>query len=1013
MSPELLAKAAQQPTASAFDPARSTILDAETTETRKVFRNPSDGSTTALISMLPARFKDSSGKWVENDLSLVPAADGSLKAKAAKDSTTVGASAGQAAAKVDTQAGVITARHPGASESKPNAARDTATYKGALAGRDLQIALTLDGFEESVVLADRSQAASYTVEFVLPTGVTARQVDAGIEFIDGSGSVVARYGSGIAFDANGANAPVEVKLTDAPADERAAPATTTTTTTTATSVPPTSTTVKGSGTTSTTAKKGESPATTTMAAPKAADERVARVEVSTASDWARDPARAYPLVIDPSFTTTAGAASSAPGWGYDTIVQEAAPTTPGGTHPYLYGHGTTPGRIRSLLWFDLDRITPPAPNVSVVNSYLQLWPVQSSDCVARPLRLALLGAAFTEATTWSNQPALTADATNSHAFAAGYPCQSPSSWVIIDTTSLAKLWMSGERPNQGMALMSADEAQPSGWRAFSSGNSSTPPYFVVTWGHQADESVPVAPADHAVLTTNTPVLQVAPLSDPDGADDPTTPLQAWFRVSTHPGETGPHTVDTGWLNTTTHQIPEGVLQDGQTYYWHVYTGDQTTETRRPTWVRSFTVDMGAGGAGAHPRDPVGPVSVDLANGNLVTTVATPAVSTPSGPLGVSLTYNSKLPTVGLRGDYYVDTGDHVFETKSPVMVRTDPAMRLWWVTERPGPLVPPGQLLGRWTGTLRVPESGDYQFGVNVSGGVRITIDKPNAGGGHDEVVVYDHWEEPDFTYPEPRLDPPTSLTVDTVYPIKVEYYSADNLSFISLFVKRDGQLATNIPSSWLSPDAHEPLPAGWTLSASQPYVAARVGEQDVTFTDAGGNNHVYTWTGSGYAPTPGEDGVVSLDPSGRVTLHEGSRSYVFDAWGRLVVSNGYTDNVKISASTCWGWDDDGRLRVIHDRDSNQFVTLSYQGQDLSFTTPCSQTLSRPPRPVTRPNRATRHRPMASCARWSPVPARPPTSTRAASWPASPTPATGSRSPPTRSRSCPRSPTSATAPTEG
>src|SRR5262249_48141875 len=108
--------------------------------------------------------------------------------------------------------------------------------------------------------------------------------------------------------------------------------------------------------------------------------------------------------------------------------------------------------------------------------------------------------------------------------------------------------------------------------------------------------------------------------------------------------------------------------------------------------------------------------------------------------------------------------------------------------------------------------------------------------------------------------------------------------------------------------------------------------------------NHIYNLTGTGYAPAPGEDGVVNLDPSGRVTLHEGSRTYIFDKGGHLAVANGYAENSRIAASTCWGWDADGRLRLVHDPHSHVFPPPPTPAQPAPSNPPCT-----PPQPPTPP----------------------------------------------------------------
>ncbi|MCA1846016.1 MAG: hypothetical protein LC792_23055, partial [Actinobacteria bacterium] len=249
-----------------FEPAHSTVLDAETTPTKKVFANP-DGSRTAEITNRPTRFRDVSGAWRDIDVTLTKAGDGSqLVAVAAPSAARLAARSDAAMAVVDTTAGPVTLRH---SEAAPVAAtvdKGTATFAGSLpGGRDIALAVTADGFKESVVLRGRAQAQpGYVEQFVLPPGVSARAVDAGVEFVDASGGVVGTYGGGGAYDASPDAAahgvPVTVGLKPPPAGE---------------------------------------------------DKAVATVEVSVASQWLADPARVFPVTVDPTFsqpvTSTSGA----------------------------------------------------------------------------------------------------------------------------------------------------------------------------------------------------------------------------------------------------------------------------------------------------------------------------------------------------------------------------------------------------------------------------------------------------------------------------------------------------------------------------------------------------------------------------------------------------------------------------------------------------------------------------------------------------------------------------------
>ena len=156
------------PLPSSFDPARSVIVDAETTPTRLVYQDPS-GSDTAVINQQPVRF-ERDGAWVDIDSTLVAGPDETLVARAAPTGARLGTRSAGAVATVDAAAGPIVLRHaPGAPSVAATTKDNTATYPGALGeGRDLALSLTGDGFEEKVVLATAGTSGTYHDHFVSP-----------------------------------------------------------------------------------------------------------------------------------------------------------------------------------------------------------------------------------------------------------------------------------------------------------------------------------------------------------------------------------------------------------------------------------------------------------------------------------------------------------------------------------------------------------------------------------------------------------------------------------------------------------------------------------------------------------------------------------------------------------------------------------------------------------------------------------------------------------------------------
>lgn len=229
--------------------------------------------------MTPQRFKDGSGKWVDYDLSIVSRSDGSLGAKAAPQAATLNRRADGNVATVQTSAGPVALRHPGASPAAAALHDHEARYPGALsAGRDVIMALTPDGFKASVVLPDANAPASYTEELVLPAGVSVRQAEQGVELVDKAGKALATYGGGFAYDADGPAGtlptPVSVRLVS---------------------------------------QKGN----------------VATVEVAIADvTWLATPGLSFPVTIDPVFSQI-----TSPGYGGRTPRSSTAPTPTPPTAP--------------------------------------------------------------------------------------------------------------------------------------------------------------------------------------------------------------------------------------------------------------------------------------------------------------------------------------------------------------------------------------------------------------------------------------------------------------------------------------------------------------------------------------------------------------------------------------------------------------------------------------------------------------------------------------------------------
>lgn len=982
-----------------FDPSHSKLVDAATTPTRKLYDNP-DGSQTAQVSPRPTRYQDpaAGGAWKDIDLTLVPQTDGTLGPTAAPTSSARLSPEGDATvATVETPAGTIGVRLPAASAAPATTKGHTATYRGALGRADLSVDLTVDGVEETVTLPDATSGPTHRVEFALPAGMTARDSQGGIEFIDANANVIATYGSGIAHDASprttpGAATAVSVHLVK----------TASTPTTTPNATPP------------------------GLAGARALADRakptggVAAVDVGVDPAWLADPARVFPVTIDPAVTAVI---STNPGSGMDTWVWAYQPTTPYGSYAMLDVGAVWGLPARSLLWFNPG--VAPAPNMKVNYSYLQAYNYVSMNCTPSTVKLQGIGAGWNASTaTWNNQPPLdAAGVVSSSTFSYG-TTGCAANWAIFDTTSLAQRWLTGS-PNFGLELFAANETDINQAKGFDSAESGVSPLLIINYknGPDAAVDIPPSPDDGAVLSSPTPTLAVAPGHSPVG-----DPVTFDYLVTTSPdAQTGSRVVDSGWTPLTSWAVPQGALADGMTYWWQVLTNDGTVSTSQAR-PRSFRVDLGLGTKGPLPHDDLGPARVNLANGNLVVGSASPSFSTVGGPAGLSYTYNSQAATAGLTGAYYPETSGQTpppaEPTGTPALVRRDANVDSLWAGAGPGPLAPTNFRV-RWKGTITLPDGAwgttnpaSWTFGAYAQDGIVVKI---------NGTAVVNRWQNETWSAPP---TPPgffggaTQLVAGKPYSIQVDYYTHSSFGFVSLLaIQPDGKGGSVLPS-WLQPD-NNPLPSGWTMAAaSVGYVSARISDAAVTLLDASGATHVYTANGTGgYTPPADEDATLATDAAGNLTLAaDGGTTYVFDAAGQLVGATAATDD-RYPSSPGYVWYPEVGNRQAGDPTkpidaSKPMRLLAIIDPAGAASTPCAtpglparrtsrrdpstpRRRARPRRPASPPPRPT------ACVRSTIGTGPPPSSgtTPAASWPASRTPATPAMPPLQTCRPGPTSPT--------
>nr|WP_239063305.1 PA14 domain-containing protein [Streptomyces sp. SID13031] len=187
---------------------------------------------------------------------------------------------------------------------------------------------------------------------------------------------------------------------------------------------------------------------------------------------------------------------------------------------------------------------------------------------------------------------------------------------------------------------------------------------------------------------------------------------------------------------------------------------------------------------------MGPVSVDLATGNLTTSAKTHSIAALGGSLGVSLDYNSpQRSRPGLVGQYWNDPGaTRVFPSTAPAITRADPNVDFNWGSNSPYTgVVSTDNFLTRWSGYFVAPQAGTYQFGATSDDGSRIYV---------NNTLNYDGWAGSQTN----AFGTGVALSAGQVVPVTFEYFEATGNSSTQMLVKTtDGSITSRvIPTDWL-----------------------------------------------------------------------------------------------------------------------------------------------------------------------------------------------------------------------
>lgn len=395
-----------------------------------------------------------------------------------------------------------------------------------------------------------------------------------------------------------------------------------------------------------------------------------------------------------------------------------------------------------------------------------------------------------------------------------------------------------------------------------------------------------SPADQSIINSLTPTLSIASAGTDANGDS----LTYQFRISTGVDGIGGQVAASAVGTALSWQVPAGILHDGGTYVWNVIVGDGIDNTFG--WINRTTISQRIVNPGPAPTDSAGPVTVNLANGNLNASFSSPTVSTVGGAMGLSFNYNSKTASnAGLTGSYYdatSATGNPLvfsYSGRSPVLVRTDSQVSFDWSTVSPGSAVPAVKYMAQWDGYLTPPTAGNYTFGFIRDDGARLYL---GAGGATTANLVVDQWT--DNAAAGVIWNSATTAVAGVPTPITIQYYENLGSGHVQLWEKDSSGNTSVVPASWFTRTVRN-LPSGW--ASTEPilgggnYLSATNHEGYVTLTDTDGGTHTYTKvlnatsSVSSYVAPVGEVGILTVDALNNISFTDDTGTvYLFNAAG-------------------------------------------------------------------------------------------------------------------------------------
>lgn len=521
-----------------------------TTETAEYVAHP-DGHVEAKVHTGPVRMQQN-GKWVPIDLTLQPAADGSVRALAHPLELRISGArkAGGELAAVGVGDSRLSMGWGGALPT-PVLTGNRATYPEVATGIDLVVEATRTGFAQFLTVKSR-EAVDRLPALAFP--LTGKGLSSFTQ--DSSGGLVLK-------DVKGR--PIAAVPAPEMWDARRAAGT-------------------------------EEPTRRAVVSAKAErpTNRLAReaggltMRLNPDLKWLKDPATQYPVTIDPQinplYTT------------FDTYVKEGDTVDRGGANDLQLGllAGSPSAKARAFVHWGVSALA----GKQITSATVNFWNFWSNTCTATSWEIWTTGAA-SSATRWGTQPSWVQKEATSTQTKGGSTCA--DGWVTISGTTFFQRAATANQSTAYMGVRGTDEASTNSFKQFRSRNavdSSQVPYAVVNYNSYPTVGTrSTVPATACVTGTSRPkVNTVTPELKSVIADAEGSSVKAEFEWWTLSGTTklGSSITTTAASGSTfSATVPSGVLAHSTSYKWRVRGNDGTVDG---TWSSfcEFTVDTSIG-----------------------------------------------------------------------------------------------------------------------------------------------------------------------------------------------------------------------------------------------------------------------------------------------------------------------------------------------------------------------------------------------------------------------------------